>query len=234
MIKWRIGEQGWPEEELEKQLDRLPGLERNFNDPPEQLTLERGWDQYSSESVIAEGEPGLPKEGGFFERGCTAIANYEFSDPRIVIAHFDADLPLMGRYILLEIRALRFLHYLTGVVVGAVRSEQKEAQTVYGFRYDTLEGHIERGAEWFLLTKNHNTGEIRFRIKAAWQPGQFPNWWSRAGFSLLGRHYQRMWNKRAHQLMSQIVRGSEPSALEQGAGKLVHSGPEVIFKRSKA
>ena len=28
------------------------------------------------------------------------------------------------------------------------------------FRYDTLEGHIERGYEWFLLTKDHATGGI--------------------------------------------------------------------------
>ncbi|HEX6982546.1 MAG TPA: DUF1990 family protein [Balneolaceae bacterium] len=234
MINWRIGGQGWPESALEEQLDLLPGLERNFSDPPEQLTLERGWHQYSSESVIAEGRPGLPEENDFFERGHAAITNYEFSDPRIVIAHFDPGLPLMGRHILLEMRALRFLHYLTGVVVGDVRSEQREDKTVFGFRYDTLEGHIERGAEWFLLTKNHHTGEIRFRIEAGWRPGQFPNWWSRFGFFLLGRHYQKLWHKRAHQLMSEIVHGSASSTLEQGTGKLVHSGPEVIFKRSKA
>ncbi len=234
MIKWCFSNQGWPEEELEQWLDRLSRLERNFDDPPEQLTLERGWHQYSSESVIAKGKPGLPEENGFFERGRSAIKNFEFSDSRVVIAHFDPDLPLLGRHMLLEMRVFRFLRYLTGVVVGAVRSEQKEDKTVYGFRYDTLEGHIERGAEWFLLAKNHITGKIRFRIKAGWLPGQFPNRWSRFGFFLLGRHYQKLWHKRAHQMMSEIVHGSKSSTLEEGRGKLVHSGPEIIFKRTKA
>jgi uncharacterized protein (UPF0548 family) len=81
--------------------------------------------------------------------------------------------------------------YLCGVVVGALSDERHPDRTVWGYRYDTLAGHLEAGAEWFLLTKDHATGEIQFRIEARWREGQFPNWWSRVGFALLARRYQR-------------------------------------------
>lgn len=233
MAEWRIG-RGWAEAELEKRLDALPALGRNFSDSPDQMTLENGWNQYFSEAVIAYERPGPPEEEGSFERGRVAVANYEFSDPRIVIAHFDPDTPLRERHMLLELQALRVLHYLSGVVVGAVRSEALEDKTVFGFRYDTLEGHIERGAEWFLLTKEHESGAIRFRIEAAWLPGQFPNWWSRLGFSFLGPLHQRIWHRRAHTLMAQLARDPTLGAPKPEGGRLVHSPPDVVFKRLKA
>lgn len=233
MTEWRIA-RGWSEDELERRLKALRSQPRNFSDPVDEMTIERGWHQYSSEATVAQGPPGPPEEDGPFARGRKAVANYEFSDPRIVIAHFDPDGPLLGRYIVLEMRALRVLHYLGGVVVGAVRSERDKNRSVFGFRYDTLEGHIEQGVEWFVLTKDHATGTIRFAIEASWRPGQFPNWWSRLGFSLLGTRYQEQWHRRAHRLMAQLVRQPMASTLEKDADGLVHSDPEVVFTRTSA
>lgn len=230
MAEWRIG-RGWTEAELEARLVHLHALGRNFPEPVEEIGPEQGWHGYYSESVIAHSDPGPPEEEGPFERGRHAIANYEFSDPRIVIAHFDPDAALEGRRMLLEMRAVRVLHYLGGVVVGAVRSDRTEEQTVFGFRYDTLEGHIEKGAEWFLLTKDHATGSIRFRIEASWRPGQFPNWWSRLGFTFLGRYYQKVWHHRAHDFLAERVRLPHVSPHESTTGRLVHAPPDVIFQR---
>lgn len=230
MAEWRIG-RGWTEDELARRLKRLPALPRNFSDPPERMTIEHGWRQYYSEAIIARGRPGPPEKGGPFERGRTAVRDYQFSDPRIVTAHFAPDEPLLGRRLLLELKALGVLRYLGGAVVGAVRSDSDEERTVFGFRYDTLEGHLEQGAEWFLLTKEHATGELRFRIEAAWRPGQFPNWWSRLGFAVLGPLYQRLWHHRAHYLMAGLVRVPDPEAIEPEGRRVAHARPDVIFKR---
>lgn len=232
MTAWRIG-QGWSEAELAEKLRALYGLERNFSDPPESLSMEKGWHHYSSEAVIARTSPAPPEEGGPFTRGRNAVAGYEFSDPNIVVAHFDPGESLLGRRILLELKVLRVLRYLGGVVVGAVRSERSADQTVFGFRYDTLEGHIEQGAEWFLLTKEHATGIIRFRIEALWRPGQFPNWWSRIGFALVGRRYQEIWHRRAHRFMARIVQNAEPPSPSRVGARRLHAHPEVVFKRSR-
>jgi uncharacterized protein (UPF0548 family) len=233
MNDWRFV-RTWSDEQIKDRLCALRKLERNFSGPADQMTLDRGWNRYSSEATIAQSTPGLPTEDGLFERGRTAVANYEFSDPRILIAHFDPDVPLAERYLLLEMRALRVFRFLGGVVVGAVRSEQNDSRTMFGFRYDTLEGHIERGAEWFTLTKEHETGVIRFRIEASWRPGQFPNWWSRLGFSLLGPHYQKKWHERAHRLLAQIIHTSAATSVERTTEEIAHSNPDVIFERTSA
>jgi uncharacterized protein (UPF0548 family) len=233
MSNWRFL-QGWSDEQIKERLLALRGLERNFSDPIDQMTPERGWHCYFSEATIARSTPGLPKEDGLFERGRTAVANYEFSDPRILVAHFNPKVPLSDRYILLEMRALRIFHFLGGAVVGAVRSEQDTDRTVFGFRYDTLEGHIERGVEWFTLTKEHETGDIRFRIEASWCPGQFPNWWSRLGFSLLGPYYQKKWHRRAHRLLTEIIHMGSPPSAERTKEEIAHSNPDVIFERTTA
>lgn len=230
MAEWRIG-RGWTEAELAERLDNARSLERNVSDPPEEMTTATGWNQYYSEAVIAREPPGPPEQDGAFVRARRGVAHYEFSDPRIVTAHFAPGVPLQERHMLLEVRAFRVLHYLSGVVVGAVRSESTDDETVFGFRYDTLEGHIERGIEWFLLTKDHATGAIRFRIEAAWLPGQFPNWWSRLGFAVVGPLYQRIWHRRAHALLAQRARDPALRTVQHGDGRLVHSPPEVIFKR---
>ena len=98
---------------------------------------------------------------------------------------------------LLEIKVLG-LRYLSPVVVSEVRDRPGARETSWGFRYDTLAGHLESGSEWFLLSKDHDSGEIRFRIEATWRPGQFPNGWSRLGFRLLAPRYQRAWHRLAY------------------------------------
>lgn len=233
MADLRIG-RSWSEKELHVRLRALEERALNFSDPPEHLTLENGWNHYFSEAVVAFEDPGPPVPDGPFERGCTAVEGYTFSDPRIVIGHFDPDAPLLGRRMLLEMRALRVVRYLAGVVIGATRSESTDHETVFGFRYDTLDGHIEMGAEWFLLTKEHATGAIRFRIEAGWLPGQFPNWWSRLGFTWLGPRYQRIWHHRAHALLAQLVRVPDPEPPRTDSGRLAYTDPEVIFERTRA
>lgn len=233
MADWRIG-RGWTEAELKVRLASIRTRRCNFTESVEEMTPERGWHRYHSEAIVGWEQPGPPDEAGPFARARRVVSRYAFSDPRIVIAHFDPDEPLLGRRMLLEMRALRVLHYLAGVVVGATRSEEGPDETVFGFRYDTLQGHIEAGSEWFLLTKDHATGEIRFRIAANWRPGEFPNWWSRLGFSLLGRYYQKQWHHRAHRILAGFMRDPTLTPPEPPEGRLVHTNPEVIFERIKA
>lgn len=223
MADWRIG-RGWGEKALSARLAALEQLGRNF-DPAAPMTAERGWLRHASETTIARERTGPPEPGGAFERAREAIIRYEFSDPRIVTAHFDPAAPLDGRRMLLELKPL-VLRFLAGVVVSAVREESSDAETVFGYRYDTLQGHVERGQEWFLLLKSHATGDVRFRISAHWQPGQFPNWWSRIGFGFLGRYYQRMWLRRAHRRLRRVVAVDRP--VPEPEARLLHEGPEHI------
>lgn len=231
MAHWRIG-RGWSEAEIRRHLERAASLTRNFDEDPATLQNASGWYAYGSESVLGRGPAGPPAPGGPFQRACAALKKYEFSDRRIVRAYFDERAELLNRPMVLQLRAFRQLRFLTGVRVGDVAAEEKNGETIFGYRYDTLEGHIERGAEWFLLRKEHEPGTLRFRISAYWKPGDFPNWWSRVGFEMVGRYYQKKWHRHAHEFMARLVQESTPSSGNHP--DLQPSLPNITFEERTA
>jgi uncharacterized protein (UPF0548 family) len=225
LAEWRVA-RGWSDAEVAARLGALRDAACNFDTDPAALTSANGWRKHQSDAVVAEEAPGPPLPDGPFARGRVAVADYEFSDPSIVTGHFDRAAPLLGRDLLLEIKVLG-LRYLCGARVGAVREEEVDDTVVFGFRYDTLDGHIETGSEWFLLTKSMATGAISFRIVARWRRGDFPNWWSRAGFSLLAPRYQRRWHYNAHHRLATIVNGGVPPARALQGGRLIEIGLDL-------
>jgi uncharacterized protein (UPF0548 family) len=221
MSLWRFG-RGWSEETMQRYLADLERRTVNFDVPPEEMTPAKGWTVDGAESSLGFEPPGPPVPDGLFERAKQGLINYDFSDPRIVEGHFDPKTSFVGRNVLLEMKVLG-LRFLGGCRVHSVRDERGEHGSVFGFRYDTLEGHIERGYEWFLLTKDHHTGEVRFKIEAHWRLGTFPNWWSRLGFFLLGQRCRVVWRHRAPLRLQEVARRpvTKPAA---GPGELAHRG----------
>ncbi|CAN5806406.1 hypothetical protein BH23PLA1_BH23PLA1_04210 [soil metagenome] len=203
-------------------LKALADLSPNFDDPPERMTADLGWIIDGSHAEIGNEPEGPPRSGGLFDRVRLALIHYDFSDPRIVVGHFDPEDPFLGRNMLLELKVLG-LRYLGGVRVTDVREEVEHDTTHFGFRYDTLAGHIERGFEWFLLSKDHATGSIHFRIEAHWKPGKFPNWWSRVGFLTLGEHYRHRWRCQAADRLRRLA-NQPPTKHVADPGKLAHRG----------
>lgn len=195
--EWRFGG-GWTEHELSLRLAALVAATESAERSSTVGARKHGGRlrHVASAGLLAREGPGAPERGGAFARARELLVAYELSDPAIVTAHFDRRAPLSGRHMLLEIKVLG-LRYLCAVVVSEVLEGSDDSETRFGFRLDTLAPHLERGSEWFTLTKNHRDGAVRFSITARWEPGQFPNRWSRLGFGLLARRYQRAWHRRA-------------------------------------
>jgi uncharacterized membrane protein/uncharacterized protein (UPF0548 family) len=228
MIEWRWL-RGWSEPELVAHLAHARTLGRNFPESAEQMTLEAGWSQVRSEARLGREPPGPPQPDGLFERAQAVLETFDFSDPRIVRWHFDDEEPLQGRTVLLELRSLnQKLRYLCGARVGGTRLEHGDKCSIYGFSFETLAGHIEAGREWFLLRKDHESGEVSFHSEASWRPGQFPTWWSRVGFTLVGRRYQRAWHRLTQLRLRELTR-HRPELVGKPAatGQLEHSGHEL-------
>jgi uncharacterized protein (UPF0548 family) len=223
MTEWRFLH-GWSDTELQQRLASVAALPRNFEEADGEMTVQRGWWRHFSEAVVGREAPGPPELGGAFERAWRAVSDYLFSDPRIVKGHFDPSAPLLGRPMLLEARVWG-LRYLGPVVVAAVRDEGTDGRSMRAFRYDTMAGHFERGSEWFVVTKDHATGDVLFRISAAWKRGQLPNWWSRLGFQLLARRYQRAWHRLAHLRLRAMLESAGLPPLPRG-DRLMNTGPE--------
>lgn len=221
MAEWRYLS-GWSEAELERRFDALATLERSFTESEHEMTPERGWTRLHSGAPISHEIKGPPHAGGAFERAREFMVEYGFSDPRIVTSHFDPKAPLLGRRMLLELKVMG-LRYLSGTVVDAVKSESQADRTVFAYRYSTLQGHIESGAEWFVLDKDHATGCVRFSIHAMWRKGELPNWWSELGFRMFARRYQRAWHRLAY-LRLRAMLGSEGLPPVPHGDRLVHEG----------
>lgn len=224
MAEWRLL-RGWSAPELSSRLAACRSLSRNFDDSEAGMTPERGWSRHYSTATIAREPAGPPVPGGAFATAWQLLGRYAFSDPRIVRAHFDAAAPLQGRVMLIEI-LIWGLHYLNPVVVSAIHEFVDQEKSVKGFRYETLDGHVERGLEWFLLTKQHASGEVSFTVHAGWRGGQLPNWWSRVGFRLLATRYQRAWHRLAHVRMRGLLGSKGLERVPRGR-HLVHSGPPL-------
>lgn len=224
MAEWRFA-RGWTEAELADRLAAARRSGRNFEETEAGMTPERGWSRHSSRAIVAREGPGPPGPDGPFVRAWALVARYAFSDPRIARSHFDAGTPLRDRVMLIEIRVLG-LRYLGPVIVSMVRDERNAHQSVKGFRYDTLDGHFERGVEWFVVTKDHASGEVTFTVHAGWRRGDLPNLWSRIGFHLLARRYQRAWHRLAHMRLRTMLGSRGLAPLPRGS-RLVHSGPAL-------
>jgi hypothetical protein len=191
-------------------------------------------EHHYSEAIIAREAPGPPRPGSAFERACELSARYEFSDPRIVIGHFDPGLPLLGRPLLLELRAMG-LRLLVGVRIEEVRTQNDaEDLSLFAWRYDTLPGHVEFGSEWFRVLLRHSSGEVSFQIEARWRPGEFPNAWMRIGFGWLVHRYQRAWHRLAYVRLRRLL-ASGPLPPLPPRRRILHSGmPADVGRVSSA
>jgi len=215
MAEWRIGG-GWTDDELAPRLAEAARLPASLPQDRSELTLANGWNHVRSYAVVAHEHPGAPSTTGAFAHAKTLVSRFAFSDARIVVGHYRKNAHLRGRTMLLELKSLG-LRFLCPVRIAEVCSESSDSQTLFGYRFDTLLGHVERGQEWFLLRKDHASGEISFRIEAHWREGEFPGLWAWAGFALLGRRYQRAWHRLAHaHLREGVLRWQEEDRRARG------------------
>ena len=129
MAEWRLL-RGWSSDGLRARLEALGQTPVNFEAGEDEMTGEAGWHHYHSEAVIAQESDG----DEHFARARQALITYQFSEPSIVIAHFDPAGPLLNRRLLLEIQVFG-LHYLCPCLVSRVREEPN----VFGFRMFTAQ-----------------------------------------------------------------------------------------------
>ena len=205
---WRLGPT-WPATTLRAHLRALNDRPVTFDVAPSRLMPEEGWIVDGIDARIGREPPGPPLADGTFARARRAIVAYEFSDPRLVRGHFDRTAPLLGRNMLLEAKVV-WLRFLVGVRVAEAREARDDGRSVFVFHYDALDGHVVRGAEWFMLAKDHRTGALRFRIEAHWRHGRFPTWWSELGFRLFGRSYRALWRRLAVRRLRRLARAASP------------------------
>jgi uncharacterized protein (UPF0548 family) len=189
-----VAERAAPTRRIRRDLKSLRQRDLNF-DPARLPELARSdpWhvDDYCRE-LPAE-PPGPPRAVGSFAIATRLMRDYEFADPRVVTAFYEADRPLAGRDMLLQIH-FAGLRFRVGVRVARVIDETRAIGwhdvAVWGWAYRTLEGHLERGQMDYEVWKWLDTGRVEFRIHAVSEIAEIANPLVRLGFRLFGRREQ--------------------------------------------
>jgi uncharacterized protein (UPF0548 family) len=196
----------------DKWASELRGLRRlapNF-DPRELPRVARDpWHADDYCRGLPSEPPGEPVSNGSFQAARRLLTAYEFADPKRVRAVYDAEAPLLGRDMLLEIRYLVF-RVRVGVRITQIFDELREVDghqvRVWGWAYQTLEGHLERGQMDYQLWKWLETGAVEYRIHAVSEMAEVRNPLLYLGFRLVGRREQIRFARRSGERMEELVR----------------------------
>ena len=171
----------------------------NF-EPPGDGARSEDWHHEDVHIDLVPEPPGPPLDGGSWGHAREFVKAYRFPDPGLIQGHYDPDVPLEGRSILLRGRFLG-LEFPFGVRISRTFDETRDTQEgplrVWGYSYRTLEQHFERGQITFMVGKYQNSGRIIFRIHSYSQRAHIPNPLYRFGFWLFGRRLQTRFTRTA-------------------------------------
>ena len=196
-------------------------------DPP------AGWTVDDRTQPLPSEPPGEPVAGGPWEIAARLIRGYEFADPSIVRARYDPDGPLLGRDMLLELRALGLVSVYVGVRVCEVWNGDQDRggrrARVFGWAYRTLEGHVEQGEMGWQVWKWLDTGEVEFHARAVSRTAPISNPVIWTGFHLLKRYERRLYlnstDRRMRELTARALREESPAdAIRRASPELTARG----------
>lgn len=152
-----------------------------------------GWNVDAREVALPPEDPGTPASDASFAHARAILTAYSFPPPRLIRGRFDPSAPLDGRAMLLTATFL-WMHFELPVrvsrVIDETRGGEHGMETAWGYSYQTLAGHIERGEITFEIIKTLDTGAVRFRIHSFSQTGHIANPIHRIGFRIVGRRLQ--------------------------------------------
>jgi uncharacterized protein (UPF0548 family) len=199
-------------------LDDLRHREINY-DPalaPEDGQAEGHWHVDSAAALIGREPPGEPVPGGPWETARRLVSQYEFADANILRGVFRSGRDLLGRDMLLEGRFWILRFYLGVRVTGVfdeTRGTEHGPERVWGWCYQTLQGHLEQGRLNYEVIKNLATGQVAFRVTGYSRRSGIPNPVVRWGFGVFGRwtqlRFYRNIQRRMYCLTQAAQRGAE-------------------------
>lgn len=174
----------------------------------------RSWQFDTHRHHLERENPGPPEEGGVWEVACGLVADYEFSVPGLIRAFYDRREPLERRDMLLEGLFCRLRFYM-GVRVTRVTDEVRDGYLyVWGWAYETLEGHLERGRMDYEIVKDSISGDVEFVISGYSQLAPTSGVVVRLGWLFFGRRTQLRFYARCGARLRELVRacraGAEP------------------------
>ncbi|MDR7300248.1 DUF1990 family protein [Haloactinomyces albus] len=166
------------------------------------------WSFDTHRRAVAREATGPPESGGAWETACALVRDYEFSVPQRIRAVYRRRAALLGRDMLLEGRFYG-LRFFMGVRVTEVIDETRpNGDRVWGWSYETLEGHLERGKMTYEVVKHPETGVVEFVINGCSQASPTLGPIMRVGWLLFGRRTQLRFYARCGRRLHRLLRAA--------------------------
>lgn len=167
-----------------------------------------GWHVDAREIALPSESPGEPEADGAFAIASRVLLEYGFTPRRLIRGSFDPQAPLAARPMLLTATFLWMTFELAVRVTRVIderRAGKSGEEAVWGYSYQTLAGHLERGEITFEVRKQLSTGDVHFHIHSYSQTGHISNLIHRIGFRIVGRRLQRRFAEESLQNMRTLV-----------------------------
>lgn len=163
------------------------------------------WNFDTHRSTLAAERPGPPEPEGSWEHARVLVRDYQFSPPEIVRALYDPAAPLLGRDMLLEAR-FHGMHFYVGVrVTELVDETRQDGDRHWGWTYETLEGHLERGKVTYEVVKQPDTGAVEFVASSYSQRAPSLGRMTSLGWQMFGRRTQLRFYRRCGERLRACV-----------------------------
>jgi len=197
---------------LEKRLAEIGLMEPTIDlTQRDRYVADAGWHLDAREAPLPSEPHGPPLRDGPFAAACTILQAYEFPPSSLIRGRFDPAAPLENRAMLLTARYLWMTFELpvrVSRVIDVTREGSQGTEYAWGYSYQTLAGHLERGEITFEIVKQLATGAVAFRIHSFSQTGHIANLLHRVGFRLVGRRLQRHFAEQSLKNMQLLVGAS--------------------------
>ncbi|SFS93801.1 DUF1990 family protein [Saccharopolyspora flava] len=170
------------------------------------------WNVDSHRRSLGIERPGPPEPGGIWETACRLVRDYEFATPGRIRAIYRRGSALLGRDLLLE-GHFAGLRFHMGVRVTEIVDETGP-ERIWGWSYETLDGHLERGKMSYLVTKHPTSGRVEFLVSGYSQRSPDLGPVVKLGWAVFGRSTQlrfyRHCGERLNRLVQQALAGRAP------------------------
>jgi uncharacterized protein (UPF0548 family) len=133
--------------------------------------------------------PGRPEKNSVWWRAHREVAAYSFTPGRLLRAHYAREDDLVGRDLLLVGR-FAFARFVMGVRITEAGFDEDGVRYSWGWSYETLQGHLERGRVDYRVVKDLRSGAVTLEVNSYNQINPRTHPLIRMGWFFFGRRAQ--------------------------------------------
>ncbi|USX54746.1 DUF1990 family protein [Lentzea sp. HUAS12] len=161
---------------------------RSVNYDPDEI---RGsaWHFDHHRFVLGTDPPGRPQEDSVWWHAYKEVAAYAFTPAGLLRAHYRREAPLLGKDLLLVGRFAP-ARFVMGVRITETGFDEDGVRYSWGWSYETLQGHIERGRVDYRVVKDLESGVVTLEVNSYNQVNPRAHPLIRLGWFFFGRRAQ--------------------------------------------